>query len=216
MLARCSGASTRLAGDAAPLQQRSYHRYTGHGQQIIAATRTAHTTEDRQLSLTWAACAAVVAAGAAWKVREPVKCERVAPAESPLRSYASANSTSKVEEPQSIVNAYQLSFGAICGICAGVFIKKGLKLIAFFLGGGFILLQYLSQQRLVSVDWQKIGSRYNSALESSAGGPADPSARGWSNSTAARIYARFVDFLTANFQERATLLAGLALGLRLG
>lgn len=79
-----------------------------------------------------------------------------------------------------------------------------------------MLLQYLSQQRLVKVDWNKIGARYNSALESSAGGPADPAARGWNNSMAARLYHRFVDFLTANFQERATLLAGLALGLRLG
>lgn len=97
-----------------------------------------------------------------------------------------------------------------------MFIKKGLKLIAFLLGGGFVFLQYLSSQRVVSVDWSKLGQRYSNVLESSAGGPADPKAKGWSGSMGARIYHRFVDFLTANFQERASLLAGLALGLRLG
>lgn len=44
-------------------------------------------------------------------------------------------------QPQSILSPYELSFGAICGICAGVFIKKGAKLIAFFLGGVYVLMQ---------------------------------------------------------------------------
>lgn len=42
---------------------------------------------------------------------------------------------------QSILSPYELSLGAICGICAGVFIKKGAKLIAFFLGGVYVLMQ---------------------------------------------------------------------------
>lgn len=45
------------------------------------------------------------------------------------------------KRPKSIVSAYELSFGAVCGICAGIFIKKGAKAIAFLLGGAFVFLQ---------------------------------------------------------------------------
>lgn len=110
---------------------------------------------------------------------------------------------------------YQLSFGTLCGLCAGIFIKKGLKLIAFLLGGGFVLLQYLSSQRLISVNWGSIGKRYDAVLERAAG-PRDNDVKYYQGSMAARLWNRVVDFLTANFQERASLLAGLALGLRLG
>lgn len=43
--------------------------------------------------------------------------------------------------PVSSVNLYELSFGTVCGVCAGVFVKKGAKALAFFLGGIFVLLQ---------------------------------------------------------------------------
>lgn len=43
--------------------------------------------------------------------------------------------------PQSSLSGYQLGFGAVCGICAGVFVKKGLKALAFMLGGVFVLMQ---------------------------------------------------------------------------
>jgi hypothetical protein len=43
--------------------------------------------------------------------------------------------------PESSVNIYELSFGTVAGICAGVFIKKGAKTLAFLLGGVFVLLQ---------------------------------------------------------------------------
>lgn len=43
--------------------------------------------------------------------------------------------------PQSSVSLPQLTFGTVTGICAGVFIKKGAKAVAWFLGGIFILLQ---------------------------------------------------------------------------
>ena len=45
-----------------------------------------------------------------------------------------------------MVNLYQLSFGTVAGVCAGVFIKKGAKAVAFFVGGVFVLLQ-VSQMR---------------------------------------------------------------------
>lgn len=130
------------------------------------------------------------------------------------RSSYAGLSGSNEPAPESIVNVYQLSFGVVCGVCAGVFIKKGLKFIAFLLGGGFVLLQYLNSQKLVSVNWGGISKRYD-GLVGSVAGPGDK-VKGWQGSTAGRIYTRFEDFLTANFQERASLLAGLALGLRLG
>ncbi|PWN21883.1 hypothetical protein BCV69DRAFT_311590 [Microstroma glucosiphilum] len=130
------------------------------------------------------------------------------------RSSYTGLSGSNEPAPESIVNVYQLSFGVVCGVCAGVFIKKGLKFIAFLLGGGFILLQYLNSQKLVSVNWGGISKRYD-GLVGSVAGPGEK-VKGWQGSTAGRIYTRFEDFLTANFQERASLLAGLALGLRLG
>ena len=43
--------------------------------------------------------------------------------------------------PGSAVSLYELSFGTVAGICAGVFIKKGAKAAAFLLGGIFVLLQ---------------------------------------------------------------------------
>ncbi|KGB79637.1 hypothetical protein I307_03065 [Cryptococcus deuterogattii 99/473] len=114
------------------------------------------------------------------------------------------------KRPKSIVSAYELSFGAVCGICAGIFIKKGAKAIAFLLGGAFVFLQYLSTKSYIQVDWAKIGSRYDSAFgtKTHTGAHKGP--------TIGRLWARLVDFLTADFQQRASFLAGLALGIRLG
>ena len=36
---------------------------------------------------------------------------------------------------------YELTFGTVCGICAGVFVKKGAKALAVVFGGVFVLLQ---------------------------------------------------------------------------
>lgn len=121
--------------------------------------------------------------------------------------------------PKSDVNIYNLGFGSVCGLCAGIFIKKGLKFVAFLLGGGFILLQYLNTQKIIKVDWKALGKRYDSAIDHAAGKDAvqiNRSASGWRDSTAARIWNRFTHFLTADFPSRGTFLAGLVLGLRLG
>jgi hypothetical protein len=36
---------------------------------------------------------------------------------------------------------YELTFGTVCGICSGIFVKKGAKALAFAFGGVFVLLQ---------------------------------------------------------------------------
>ncbi len=46
--------------------------------------------------------------------------------------------------PSSIINVYELTFGSVCGICAGIFLKKGAKAVAFVFGGAFVLLQVSS------------------------------------------------------------------------
>jgi len=43
--------------------------------------------------------------------------------------------------PVSLISYYELSFGTVTGVCAGVFIKKGVKAVAWLFGGIFILLQ---------------------------------------------------------------------------
>jgi hypothetical protein len=48
--------------------------------------------------------------------------------------------------PESIVNMYELTFGTVCGVCAGVFVKKGARALAFVFGGIFVLLQVSSLQ----------------------------------------------------------------------
>lgn len=69
--------------------------------------------------------------------REPVKCE------SPI--YATNTRSPEIgggnPPPQSMLSFYELGFGAVCGICSGVFVKKGLRAVAFILGGLFVLLQ---------------------------------------------------------------------------
>jgi len=112
--------------------------------------------------------------------------------------------------PVSSVSLYELSFGTLAGVCAGVFIKKGAKALAWFLGGIFVLLQYLGSQSLVRVDWSRMASRYESMFyrQDSTGTRKAPTVGG--------VWKGLVNFLTADLQPRASFLAGLALGLRVG
>ncbi|KAH7914988.1 FUN14 family-domain-containing protein [Hygrophoropsis aurantiaca] len=114
------------------------------------------------------------------------------------------------DPPTSSVNYYELSFGTVCGVCAGIFIKKGAKLVAFFLGGGFVLLQYLSSTSLVRVDWTRMAQRFENLFctKDALGQPKAP--------TIGSVWRSIVNFLTADFQPRASFIAGLALGLRVG
>ncbi|KAF8201658.1 hypothetical protein BJ912DRAFT_1019555 [Pholiota molesta] len=87
--------------------------------------------------------------------------------------------------PTSSVSLYELGFGTVAGICAGVFVKKGAKAVAWFLGGIFVLLQ-------------------------------DPLTGESRPPNVTSLWSWLVDFLTADFQPRASFIAGFALGLRLG
>ncbi|KAK7055010.1 hypothetical protein VNI00_003473 [Paramarasmius palmivorus] len=112
--------------------------------------------------------------------------------------------------PESAVNLYELSFGTVAGICAGVFVKKGAKAIAFFLGGVFVLLQYLGQTSIIRVDWGAVGKRFENLFYTTDANGARKAPTVYS------LFSWLVDFLTADFQPRASFLAGLMLGLRIG
>lgn len=43
--------------------------------------------------------------------------------------------------PESILSIQKLSFGAVSGVCVGIFIRKGLRLIGFLCGASFVFLQ---------------------------------------------------------------------------
>ncbi|QRW27430.1 FUN14 domain-containing protein [Rhizoctonia solani] len=101
--------------------------------------------------------------------------------------------------PQSSLSTYELTFGSVAGICAGVFVKKGAKALAFFLGGIFVLLQYFNAIDII---------KPTGALPQ-LGEPRRPA-------TISTLWSWLVDFLTADFPPRATFLAGMILGLRLG
>lgn len=67
--------------------------------------------------------------------RSPVLCESAA------LPRPTASGPAAGQAPESMLNVYQLTFGTVCGICTGVFLKKGLRAIAFLLGGVFVLMQ---------------------------------------------------------------------------
>ena len=56
-------------------------------------------------------------------------------------AFGRSDSVAVPPDPPSTVNMYELTFGTVCGVCAGVFVKKGAKTLAFVFGGIFVLLQ---------------------------------------------------------------------------
>ncbi|TFY53161.1 hypothetical protein EVJ58_g9605 [Rhodofomes roseus] len=112
--------------------------------------------------------------------------------------------------PQSSVSYYELTFGTVAGICAGVFVKKGAKAVAFMLGGVFVLLQYLGSLNLLRVDWPRMASRFENLFYTT-------DAVGRKKAPNVGSLLRWItDFLTADFQQRASFIAGFALGIRIG
>lgn len=95
-------------------------------------------------------------------LRKPTQCESAYAPNSPYLSSADRSAAFPGDAPpESLLNLKELGFGTVAGICAGVFLKKGLKAIAFALGGMFVLLQVgRSTHADSSVGRQPITSRY--------------------------------------------------------
>lgn len=117
----------------------------------------------------------------------------------------------------------------MAGVCAGVFIKKGAKMVAFFLGGVFVLLQvraildygrtvfksflqYFNAIDITKVNWSSASNRFERLFYTSSATPG----QGSRAPTFGSLWTWAVDFLTADFPPRASFLAGMVLGLRLG
>ncbi|KAI9446411.1 FUN14 family-domain-containing protein [Lactarius indigo] len=112
--------------------------------------------------------------------------------------------------PESRVDKYGLTFGTVCGICAGVFVKRGAKVLAFFFGGIFVLLQSLGSASIIKVDWSRAAARFENLIYTTeANGVRRPP-------SVYSLWRWLVDFLTADFQQRASFIAGFALGIRIG
>ncbi|KAI0006075.1 FUN14 family-domain-containing protein [Russula compacta] len=142
---------------------------------------------------------------------QKLNCELVtSPQPLSKEALGSPNSTTLPPPPQSTVNMYELTFGTVCGVCAGVFVKKGAKALAVLFGGIFVLLQYLGTVSIIKIDWSRAAAHFEGLFYTlEANGTRRPP-------TVYSLWRRLVDFLVADFQPRASFIAGFALGLRIG
>ncbi|KAM0790901.1 hypothetical protein ACM66B_004739 [Microbotryomycetes sp. NB124-2] len=182
------------------------------GRRTLCSPTATHTPRStaflRSYRLTLAASLSTVALGLGFSTaKSPLLCAGD-------RTYAAPQPVA-VNEPlpvaESSINVRDLGFGTISGICVGIFVKKGLKAIAFMLGGAFIFLQYMSSRSFVTVNWNNVSSTYDSLVTKHAGPNATKS-----GNRLAGVTNTFLDFVTANVQSRATFVLGFMLGMRLG
>jgi len=215
-LARCSYVTT------APVRRSNLLLYTGLAGAGIGlhaySLNNVHCDSTREFSLELAICVDIPPESASRQPPPPVVTPPPAPEDSNLPP-----------PPASTLNLFELTFGSVCGICAGVFIKKGTKFVAFILGGTFVLLQvistsethplvpksdpctaqYLGSVSIVRVDWSRAASRFENLFYRTENGVRRPP-------TIGSLWNWLIDFLAADFQPRATFAAGLVLGLRIG
>jgi len=182
---------------------------------LALARWQAHSSQTNTRSSVLKAIGAVgLGLGLSIFARPPIHCEGSRPA-SPTPAVVPPPQTPADDAipppPASSVNVYELTFGTVAGICAGVFIKKGAKAVAFFLGGVFVLLQYFGSFGVVKVDWESMGTRFQRVFYTT-----DPKTGNKATPTIYSLWRWMINFLTADFQPRASFIAGLALGLRIG
>ncbi|QRW00401.1 FUN14 domain-containing protein [Ceratobasidium sp. AG-Ba] len=204
-LSRQSNLPTRSFASAAP-------RLHSLSIESPLVPRYKNSTQPRSFGIGGIAAASVGLGLAAFAGRK-VYCEgSVSPSRGPAASTNQPRfgSDPLPPPPESSLGLYQLTFGSVAGICAGVFIKKGARAIAFFLGGIFVLLQYFNAIDITKVNWGSASTRFERLFYSSEPGGKSRAP------TIGSLWAWLVDFLTADFPPRATFLAGLILGLRVG
>jgi len=113
-------------------------------------------------------------------------------------------------DPPSLADPYQLTFGTVCGLTTGIFVKKGLQAMAFIMGGMFLLLQYFNRLHWLRVDWATAEHQFNRTFYvTGEDGVQRPP-------TIVTAWKWFIDFILADFQPRASFVAGFMLGLRFG
>ncbi|KAJ3501995.1 hypothetical protein NLJ89_g9085 [Agrocybe chaxingu] len=158
------------------------------------------------------ACVAGVGLGLASLNQPAIQCDSPSktPIATPTPPPVPADEGGLPPPPASSVSLYELGFGTVAGICAGIFVKKGSKALAWLLGGIFVLLQYLASTSIIRVDWARVGKKFENQFHTTdASGTSRPP-------TVLMLWNWLINFLTADFQPRASFIVGFALGLRIG
>lgn len=78
-----------------------------------------------------------------------------------------------------------------------------------------MVTQYLGASSVLRVDWNRAASRFENLFYTARTDPAT-GVQTRSAPSVVSLWRWIVDFLTADFQQRASFMAGLALGLRVG
>ncbi len=94
-----------------------------------------------------------------------------------------------------------LGFGGIAGAVVGYAAKKLTKMVAIVLGAVFIIIQVMSYNGWIQVDWVALQTTAEQAVESEGGRSA--AEQGW-------------QILTANLPWGGGFVAGFAIGFKLG
>lgn len=76
---------------------------------------------------------------------------------------------------------------------------------------GSLRAQYLSSRSLISINWEALTGSYDRLITSRVGPPASKG-----GNRLGSLWSWFIDFVGANVQSRATFVAGVLLGFRLG
>lgn len=67
----------------------------------------------------------------------------------------------------------QVGYGFLLGYSSGYFVKRASKIVAFTLGGIFVLIQTLSYFEYIAVNHEKMEQEVNKALDQNADGKID-------------------------------------------
>jgi len=89
-------------------------------------------------------------------------------------------------------------------------VKKGLRAVAFVMGGVFLLLQYFNSLHWLRINWATAEQQFNRAFYVTDEGGVQRAP------TIITVWKWFKEFVLADFQPRASFVAGFMLGLRFG
>jgi uncharacterized membrane protein (Fun14 family) len=105
-----------------------------------------------------------------------------------------------MSEPPSLLSPIvtQLGVGGIGGLCVGFAIKKVAKIVAVFIGLGFLGLEYLAYQGIISIDYGALENWASNVIQG-----------------AGVLEKALIAFL-ANLPFASSFLVGFALGLKKG
>ncbi|KAI8922588.1 FUN14 family-domain-containing protein [Powellomyces hirtus] len=102
-----------------------------------------------------------------------------------------------------------MTMGGALGAFTGFFTKKVGKMVAFIIGGGFVLLQFLAHAGFITISWSNVQKSFNRKLNTDANGQVPPS-------TVVVIFKRLLRWLTADIPFTGGFIAGFWIGFRFG